>query len=157
MPTQALPTKQLYLRDGGLRTQRTKITSIKPLSSLSEADRMLFKGAQETHHVIATAETIFYPQGGGQPSDSGTLSSSDSNDAVFKVSIVRTAPGAGDILHCGHFTSPSSNAIPFSDAQNVEQSIDGAKRDLHSRIHTAGHILGLAVATLKIPDVDEGT
>jgi len=158
MPAQALPTKQLYLHDGGLRTQRTKITSIKPLSSLPEADRVLFKGAQEGDNVVATAETIFYPQGGGQPSDSGTLTSADSNDAVFEVSVVRTAPGAGDVLHCGHFIpSSDTGTSTFSDAQEVDQSIDGAKRDLHSRIHTAGHILGLAGAVLKLPDVDEGT
>jgi Ser-tRNA(Ala) deacylase AlaX len=52
--------------------------------------------------VIETEETIFYPQGGGQPSDVGTFKSSDGN-VSFDAIIVRNAPEKGRILHFGRF------------------------------------------------------
>ena len=149
-------TKAVYLHDGSARSQRTKITTIQPITSLPEIDRGLFKLAADTDYVLTTAETIFYPQGGGQPSDTGRISSTaaDPTQINFKVSSVRHAPSSSSVLHCGCFDPPSSTLSP---EDPVEQSIDGAKRELHSRIHSAGHILGLAVAELKLPDIDEGT
>lgn len=47
----------------------------------------------------------------------------------------------------GTFTT--SVTIPASGTETSTQSIDVEKRLLHSRIHTAGHILGLAAAALK--------
>jgi Ser-tRNA(Ala) deacylase AlaX len=124
---------------------------VQPITALSEADRALFKNASEDAHAVITTETIFYAQGGGQPSDSGTMSSD--SGASFEVSSVRNASG-GRIIHVGKFTTPGSI---FSENQGVHQAIDGVKRDLNSRIHTGGHIVGLAVRHLSesIPGITE--
>lgn len=133
----------------------TTIIVVEPISNLSEVDRALFKQAEDEDHVISTTETIFYPQGGGQPSDSGTMTSAMSDNAAsFGVSSVRTG-SLGRILHLGRF-SPS-DALVFRAGDTVLQAIDIEKHDLHCRLHTAGHIVGLVVRHLahSIPDVIE--
>ena len=133
----------------------TTVSTIKPFSALSEEDRGLFKQVSEDHHVVTTTETIFYPQGGGQPADTGIIKSTIANDlASFEVSGVRTG-SSGSILHLGRFAP--SHAPIISEGENVEQSIDTKRHDLHCRLHTAGHVVGLAVRHLaeSIPDVVE--
>ena len=71
-------------------------------------------------------------------------------DAVassFSVHAVRhSVSSPGQILHLGRFESGNSQTFPVG--QSVHQAIDGEKRQLHTRIHDAGHILGLAVRHL---------
>ncbi|KAJ4336289.1 hypothetical protein N0V95_008658 [Ascochyta clinopodiicola] len=78
----------------------------------------------------------------------GTISS---GEAVFNVHQVRRVEPA--ILHMGTFGSaavfPSEPTAEGKEQDPALQSIDIPKRILHSRIHTAGHILGLAAAALK--------
>lgn len=125
------------------------------MTTLSEVHRPLFKNADESKDfIVITAETIFYAQGGGQPSDTGIMTlSSPSSSSTFTVTSVRNTPD-GQILHLGSF-SPSSS--PFQPGDSVEQAIDSEKRLLNSRIHTGGHVVGLAVRYLasSIPDVTE--
>lgn len=128
------------------------MTSVQKLSELSDSDRALFKTATEADRVVVTAETVFYAQGGGQPSDTGVMHPSpspSSPSSTFTVSAVRSGSG-GRILHLGRF-SPEEGA-EFAVGDTVQQTIDGAARDLHSRIHTAGHIIGLAVRRLCTGD-----
>ncbi|KEF56436.1 alanyl-tRNA synthetase [Exophiala aquamarina CBS 119918] len=133
----------------------TVITSITPFASLAEANRLLFKTAAEDDSVVTTKETIFHPQGGGQPSDVGEITSSTSG-AKLAVSMVRMdALNEGQVLHLGRFESPDKI---FITGETVTQSIDVEKRLLYSRLHTAGHVLGSAVRHLleeKIEGFDE--
>lgn len=141
------PTKAIYHDHGELRTLITKVNAVEPLSALSEADRALFKqNTPDDPWVLTTAATIFYAQGGGQPSDTGTICLQKSpGGASFEVSSVRNTSG-GDILHLGQFVPQDSS--PFTTGDEVNQIIDDEKRNLHSRLHTAGHVLALAVHQL---------
>lgn len=129
------------------------VTAIRPFSALDEANRLLFKHGSDEHHVVVTEKTIFHPQGGGQPSDVGSMSSAAG--LVFDVQAVRMdALQDGQVLHFGRFTS----SPPFQPGESVEQAIDVDKRLLYSRLHTAGHVLGAAVRHLlekEVPGFDE--
>lgn len=110
----------------------------------------MFKGADEKHHVIVTEKTIFHPQGGGQPSDTGLIKGPSGN---FVVTAVRMDV-AGQVLHLGLFDEGVSMTV----GETVEQAIDAEKRLLYSRLHTAGHVLGSAVRNLlekEIHNFDE--
>ena len=88
--------------------------------------------------VLATDETIFYAQGGGQPFDTGFMTSSA---AKFVVSAVRNSVAtSGAILHLGRYTEGT-----LSEGDAVEQLIDAKRRDDNSRLHTGGHVVALAV------------
>ena len=145
------PTKALYQHDEKLRTLATRVLAVQPFAALSETDRLLFKQIPQDadHYVVVTAETIFYAQGGGQPSDTGIIRSGrqDFNGmSSFSVLAVRHA-SSGQILHLGRFEPSTTES--FTAGTQVFQSIDGDKRHLNSRIHTAGHIVGLAVRHLS--------
>lgn len=92
---------------------------------------------------MTTRQTILYPQGGGQASDTGTITPADQTSA-FTVSLVRKISD-GRILHFGK--SASADSV-FVEGQSVVQKVDNAKRDHHSRLHTAGHIISVAMDLL---------
>jgi Ser-tRNA(Ala) deacylase AlaX len=101
------------------------------------------------------ASTIFHPQGGGQPSDIGSICIADQPSGLkFDVLSVRMdAVVEGQVLHFGRFvpthldpvTSVSNSSSEFRVGGAVDQAIDADARLLYSRLHTAGHVLGAAV------------
>ncbi|KAH4353962.1 hypothetical protein HBH98_013020 [Parastagonospora nodorum] len=140
-------TTPLYQKDGHLYTHTSPITSIQPLSSLPLETQSLFKAPQDNPQepfILITPSTIFHAQGGGQPSDTGTITS---NGTTFAVHQVRKPAEDGAIFHLGTF---SPEGQKFVEEQDGEQNIDVDKRVLHSRIHTAGHVIGLAINTLML-------
>eukprot|EP01083_Nonionella_stella_P183623 664150_1 len=61
--------------------------------------------------VVILDTTIFHKQGGGQPSDIGTISSA-SGDSVFDVTkVVSDEENYDVILHFGRFTAGSSDRV----------------------------------------------
>lgn len=131
------------------------VTAIRPFSALEEANRLLFKQGSDDDHVVVTDKTIFHPQGGGQPSDVGSMTSA--SGLVFDVQAVRMdAVQDGQVLHFGRFSASSSTTFQVGDT--IEQAIDVEKRVLYSRLHTAGHVLGAAVRHLlekEVPGFNE--
>jgi Ser-tRNA(Ala) deacylase AlaX len=85
-------------------------------------------------------QTIFYPQGGGQPYDQGIIKTTD-NSASFKVEEVRFKDGI--VYHIGAVESGN-----FTPNMNVELSIDKDRRRYNSRNHTGAHIIDTAMRIL---------
>ncbi|KAK8048904.1 putative alanyl-tRNA synthetase [Apiospora phragmitis] len=155
-----------FQRNAHLHTLQTAVTAVRSYASLEESNKALFKGAVlegdaeagERHHVVVTEQTIFHPQGGGQPSDVGSMESGSGSGVRFSVSAVRmSAASEGEVLHFGQFLLPgnengANNTKPtttfFQPGETVTQTIDAEKRLLYSRYHTAGHVLGAAVRRL---------
>lgn len=88
--------------------------------------------------VVILDQTIFYPQGGGQPYDQGTIKN---NDTLFTVQEVRAIDG--QVKHIGVFTG-----VPFTVGQTVTCTVDRERRMLNSRVHAAGHVLDKALFEL---------
>ncbi|RMY54208.1 hypothetical protein D0863_13703 [Hortaea werneckii] len=147
------PTKAIYQYEEGLRTHIARVVAIQPFSVLSDAEQGLFKTGSENTYALETNETIFYAQGGGQPFDTGHMKTTSHGEKrpQFIVEAVRNA-SEGRILHFGHFEDPTTTKLEAGDM--VEQHIDGAKRDLNSRIHTAGHIIALSIRRLAQQEPD---
>lgn len=139
-------THLAFQRNGHLSTLQVAVTAVKTMASLQEAERSLFKQAEDGDHVVLTDSTIFHPQGGGQPSDVGVMTS---HGARFDVRMVRMSDG--EVLHLGRFADASSVLRPGDEAT---QDIDVERRLLYSRYHTAGHVLGAAVRNLLEGEVD---
>jgi len=88
--------------------------------------------------------TIFYPQGGGQPADQGTISLGDTE---FSVVDVRNLDGV--VYHFGSGIQPIVLA-EFQAGKKVRMVVAKDRRILNSRLHTAGHLLDVAVQNLGL-------
>ena len=78
--------------------------------------------------------TIFYPHGGGQPGDTGTLTREDGSS----VPIIDTLKGEtrGEIVH----VLPEGTTAPRP-GETVSLVLDWDRRYAHMRMHTACHLL----------------
>jgi Ser-tRNA(Ala) deacylase AlaX len=90
--------------------------------------------------VLVLDQTLFYPQGGGQPYDKGLIKSGDN---IFNVEEVRFVDG--EVLHIGNF---EVGLIKKGD--EVECFVDAERRKLHMRLHSGGHIVDMAVFALGL-------
>jgi Ser-tRNA(Ala) deacylase AlaX len=105
--------KNLYLF--GITEQDVEVISCEQLENL--------------HFKIVLNQTPFHPQGGGQPSDLGTINESE----VMHVSFEN-----GNIIH------ECKQAVPLG---QVYAKVNQQRRHFHSRLHSAGHLIGHIVET----------
>ncbi|KAL8941790.1 MAG: hypothetical protein Q9216_002028 [Gyalolechia sp. 2 TL-2023] len=141
-------TKLIYQQDGDRLVHTAGILSVVSVSALAETDQSLVKDSPDAEHAVITNSTIFHVQGGGQPSDSGIMTSkvNESADSIFEVKSVRRPAHGSQILHFGRFMP--AEATRFDAGEEVQQLVHVEKRKLYSRLHTGGHILGLAINAL---------
>lgn len=79
---------------------------------------------------ITLDQTVFYPAGGGQPGDVGTLG---------EATVLDTIKGDGEaIVHVCEGTLPRIG-------ETVMATLDWDRRALHMRMHTALHLLSVAI------------
>ncbi len=88
--------------------------------------------------VVILDRTVFYPQGGGQPSDKGIIRSPHASFEVQKVVVEN-----GIALHYGIFTQGV-----FSQQEVVDMQVSPAIRNLHNKNHSAGHLIDYALLSL---------
>lgn len=118
---------------------QTKLLYLENFSLLESEAKVLDILNEEKMGVILD-ETIFYPQGGGQPYDTGIIESSSDKFIVEEVRFVD-----GIVKHIGKFESGS-----FEKGDVVKLLINKERRELHSRLHSAGHVVDMAVTALKL-------
>ncbi len=87
---------------------------------------------------IVLDRTVFYPLGGGQPGDAGSLRAGDGRD----VAIVDTRKGEapGTVVHI-----PAPGSASLNAGDRVVAAIDWDRRHQHMRIHTCLHVLSAVV------------
>ena len=83
--------------------------------------------------AVILDRTVFYPHGGGQPGDSGTMTWNDS-----KAAIVATIYGDGGTIE--HVLEEGADVPSVGTAVNIR--LDWDRRYRHMRMHTAMHLLG---------------
>jgi alanyl-tRNA synthetase len=116
------------------------------LGDLPETDRLYYEDQDRTEfeavvldaferpdgdHDVVLDQTMFYPEGGGQPADRGTLTSDDGT-----VSVLDVRARDGVILH-------RTDGDPGT-GEFVRGQIDAERRRALMRHHTATHVVGHA-------------
>jgi len=119
-----MKTELLYLEDTYLFTTSATFLEVRE---------------HEKGTAVILDQTIFYPQGGGQPSDTGYIRGAQ---GVFRVDFVGL-DAEGMVWHIGEFEEGS-----FVSHESVVLEIDQGKRILHARIHSAGHLLDVALKSM---------
>lgn len=86
---------------------------------------------------IILDRTVFYPTGGGQPGDSGTLKLADGRKIEIATT-VKGGPEDGDdaIVHV-----PAEGSAAPAAGDSVTAEIDWERRHRHMRVHTCLHLL----------------
>jgi Ser-tRNA(Ala) deacylase AlaX len=141
----SLVTEPLYQKDGHIYTHTTTISNLTPVTSAPPDTQKLFKIPEGTPYLLTTPSTIFHAQGGGQPTDTGTMTCTSKQGPKFIVHQVRKVDPT--ILHLGVF-EPADDKFEGK-GEEIVQDVDVEKRILHSRYHTAGHVIGLAINLLS--------
>ncbi len=87
---------------------------------------------------IVLDRTIFYPRGGGQAGDAGTLGRADASAIAIADTVKGEAPG--EIIHV---PAPGQDAelSTLAAGEAVALKIDWVRRHRHMRFHTATHLL----------------
>ncbi len=115
-------TKLLYLDDSNCLGSSGTVLSV--------------EDGEQTKLVLD--QTIMYPQGGGQPYDTGTIMT---ENAVFKVAQVRFMDGV--VFHIGDYEQGA-----FAAGEDVRIAVDPERRQLNCRLHTAGHLIDAAMKAI---------
>lgn len=92
--------------------------------------------------TIMLDQAIFYPQGGGQPYDTGIIKNRDGN-FIFRVQEVRFVDGI--VHHIGDIEKGQ-----LSNGMEVNCFVDEGRRKLNTRLHSAGHLINMTLRELNI-------
>lgn len=122
-----MSTEQIYYEDPYSTETPVEIASLTPRSGGMVA--------------IELDRTIFYPEGGGQPTDQGDVTT---DTGSIKISSVRSQNGA--IVHEGKMTG----TVEVGQAGTA--SIKWPRRHKYMRIHSAGHLLHDVLMSIR-PDL----
>lgn len=122
-----LPTNRIYYEDTYKNKFETKIIR-------SERD---LKGT-----YLIFDQTIFHPQGGGQPADQGFIVIQDQKYPILELEEDRTT---GIIKHYIASSLEHTDLV----SRTVQQVIDLELRIKHAKLHTAGHLLSNIVEMLN--------
>ena len=90
---------------------------------------------------IVLNQTCFYARGGGQDWDLGTIIKADDSFSVEEVRLDE----AGVVHHIGSLTHGSLNA-----SDEVACVVDRERRTINTRLHSAAHVIDMAVNSLNL-------
>lgn len=120
-------TELLYMQDFDVETCETTIES----AAQTEDGRT----------DIILQETCFYPRGGGQDWDTGIIRNEQAEFAVEEVHLDEN----GHVHHIGSVTRGS-----FQAGDEVSGKVDQARRAINTRLHSAGHVIDMAIDSLGL-------
>jgi len=95
---------------------------------------------EEEKIMVILDQTVFYPQGGGQPYDQGFI---ESDEAKFRVDEVRFIDGL--VQHMGEFESGN-----FNEGDEVVCHVNKERREHHRRLHSGGHVVDMALFEMGV-------
>ncbi|TBH21135.1 alanyl-tRNA editing protein [Thermus thermamylovorans] len=91
--------------------------------------------SDEKGHYAVLSETLFYPESGGQPADTGVLKGAFGEVRVLHA--YEEGKAFGDVVHV--------LSAPMPEGVEVEGEIDWPRRFRHMQRHTAQHLLSQAL------------
>ncbi|XP_050216178.1 LOW QUALITY PROTEIN: uncharacterized protein LOC126667252 [Mercurialis annua] len=105
----------------------------------SQATIISFSKEEDGRLALILDSAIFHPQGGGQPADTGFITTpASSNDFKLKFLVQDVRSKAGIVYHYGAVEEDFGGDLI---GQEVVLYVDESRRKLNSRLHSAGHLL----------------
>ncbi|KAL5701211.1 hypothetical protein ACHQM5_026573 [Ranunculus cassubicifolius] len=131
----------------------TKLAYFNDMWSVQSKSTLLsYIQGDDGRKALILESTIFYPQGGGQPYDTGYISNHES-DVKFIVQDVRLIHG--QVFHYGNFEN-SEHDWKLEEGLEVALFVDDERRSLNSRLHSAGHLLDICMRNVGLDYLEPG-
>lgn len=109
---------------------KTNLLYFNDTQTTESKSKIISSGSDPAGFYLILESTIFHPQGGGQPSDTGTITLADISAPILSVkkhdSVIK------------HYTNKDYRTLVNKTAIMI---IDPNKRRVHSNLHTAGHLI----------------
>ncbi|WCJ23503.1 Alanine--tRNA ligase [Euphorbia peplus] len=132
--------------------ERTKLEYYHDMQKLqSNAAVISFSKGDDGRYALILNSTIFHPQGGGQPADTGFISNGDSS---FKFVVLDVRSKDGVVYHYGVTEEDSASEIEIG--MNVLLNVDANRRNLNSRLHSAGHLIDGCLLNVGLDHLQAG-
>jgi Ser-tRNA(Ala) deacylase AlaX len=116
---------------------KTHLTYFEDTYKFEDQATILSVNKDETGHFLLLNQTIFHPQGGGQPSDQGTLQVGSDTIPIHRVKSVDNT--------IRHYTDKSYSPLV---GQEVKCFLNQDMRLTHAQLHTAGHLISNIIEKL---------
>lgn len=133
----------------------TKLEYYDNMWKLHSEATFLASQTEDGRQALILDSTIFHPQGGGQPSDTGFIAIPNS-PLKFLVQGVRSKDGI--VYHYGH--PEILEGVQFEwrvePGTMVHLHVDESRRNLNSRLHSAGHLLDISVRNVGLGHLEPG-
>ncbi|KAJ4825988.1 hypothetical protein Tsubulata_033212 [Turnera subulata] len=119
----------------------------------SNSTLLSFSKGSDGRIALVLGSTIFHPQGGGQPADTGTITGSD-----FKFTVQDVRSKDGIVYHYGVFEGSTGRDFEaeIGEGREVLLFVDGPRRQLNSRLHSAGHLLDVCMQNVGLGHLEPG-
>merc|ERR1712216_1089056 len=134
-------TEPIYLTD----TYLLQLDKCKVLEATCEPSA---EGNGTSKLRLVLDRTVFHPQGGGQPADTGTISAAGKPD--LKVTFVSMRKDDKAVCHDSVVPTATAEAWTQSVGTMVHCDVDRDNRVMCARVHSAGHLLDAAVQELGL-------
>ncbi|KAJ8766288.1 hypothetical protein K2173_022347 [Erythroxylum novogranatense] len=113
-----------------------------------------FKG-DDGREALVLDSTIFHPQGGGQPADTGFIFIAGDSEVRFIVRDVRSKDGI--VYHYGVMEDSNKDLeMELKEGKEVLLCVDEGRRKLNSRLHSAGHLLDVCLPNVGLGHLKPG-
>lgn len=122
----------------------TKLLYLEDFDVVSCEAEVAAAGEADGRQYVVLNQTCFYPRGGGQDWDTGTIKGPD-DSIIFEVQEVRLDED-GIVHHIGSY-----KAGEFGVGDKVTCAVNAERRSINTRLHSAGHVVDLAVDQLNLP------
>ncbi|KAF9605731.1 hypothetical protein IFM89_018127 [Coptis chinensis] len=121
----------------------------------SQATLISYNQGEDGRRALILDSTIFHPQGGGQPYDTGYITNAVS-DFKFLVQDVRLKDGL--VFHYGEFKDCGGGECDWKIEKGLELClfVDEQRRSLNSRLHSAGHLLDVCIRNVGLDNLEPG-
>ncbi|KAL6627536.1 hypothetical protein ACP70R_031262 [Stipagrostis hirtigluma subsp. patula] len=130
----------------------TRLAYFDDMWALRSSATVLSVHQEGGRRAVVLDATVFHPQGGGQPADTGAISA---GGARFLVEDVRMKDGV--VFHYGKFEGTREGCgHEFNEGQSVSLEVDAERRSLNSRLHSAGHLLDICMSNVGLSHLEPG-
>jgi len=119
--------------------QKTRLLYLPEFNVVSGDATVIACRSEEDSCCLILDQTVFYPGGGGQPADTGEISVLDTTQPVQEIWMEEPGIVMHRVANCPSTLTPGAT---------VHMHVDTPTRALHNRLHSAGHVIDLAVHRL---------